>query len=82
MVMGSVSVFGKGGDGGLIHINKGGYASFEGGSLRADQGYALWQEDGAFFTASDLDDKSYAFVPYSCEGECRYPDKPVVLGFL
>lgn len=78
VVMGSVSVFGKGGDGGLIHINKGGYATFEGGSLRADQGYALWQEDGAFFTASDLDDKSYAFVPYSCEGECRYPDKPVV----
>lgn len=68
VVMGSVSVFGKGGDGGLIHINKGGYATFEGGSLRADQGYALWQEDGAFFTASDLDDKSYAFVPYSCEG--------------
>ena len=77
-VLGNASIFGKGGDEGLLHIRKGGYADIQGASLKAKEGYAIWQEDGAFFCASDFDESTSAFSAYSCEGECRYPDKPVV----
>ena len=52
-ILGNALIFGKGGEEGLVHIRKGGYADIQGASLRAEEGYAVWQEDGAYFSASD-----------------------------
>jgi len=77
-ILGNALIFGKGGEEGLVHIRKGGYADIQGASLRAEEGYAVWQEDGAYFSASDWNESTSYPASYSCEGECRYPDKPVV----
>lgn len=77
-ILGNALIFGKGGQEGIVHIRKGGYADIQGASLRAEEGYAIWQEDGAYFSASDFNESTAHPSAYYCEGKCRYPDKPVV----
>lgn len=65
-----VKLMGKGSESGLVRVKTGGEANILDATLAVDNGYTVWQEEGAVFTHTPTSDNI---------GEIHYAEKPVAV---